>query len=622
MYKPSLRFLEAASIFLFFLQALRVIFSVLFGIIYDQVFAGPMDLWLFASNLLVLAALVLPALAPRDPRPMWLALLAVLAALGRIALSVNDAGVRYWGALVVLATGGLYLAALLASARPLVLPGLVAALVLDQLLRVVGQTYDVSLRPGWLPIQALWAAALVLVAGWQIRRSVSIRRAYGAPGGLWGLAIGAFLFLETSLLSLPNAIARWSDGSYALLATLLIAVTLIPVAPILRWRLLQTMCHGRRARLALAGLLVLALLVGYFTKGAIPACALLVAQGAAMIGLACLLSGPPARLRSIGPQLALGLVLFLLLNFFNAFAFTYPYVLPEMRGLGWAVYLAAALVFGAALVIQRIPTRSRDELSARLAWPFAGTPLALAVALVAVWPRPAAPLPDTGTLRVGTYNIHYGYDADWHFTLEEIAQTIAASGADIVALQEVDTGRLTSYGVDDALYLARQLSMQAVYLPTVEHLTGIALLVRGPLGPGDGRLLASLQEQTGVVHATLEPGGLQLHAYGVWIGLSDEDTQTQIRQALDFTGSQRPAVFGGDFNSQPDSPVVQAIRQAGFVDPFIALGIDPPPTDPAIDPQIRIDYVWIRDLAPLRAWVSESLASDHRMVVVEVKVGH
>lgn len=59
--------------------------------------------------------------------------------------------------------------------------------------------------------------------------------------------------------------------------------------------------------------------------------------------------------------------------------------------------------------------------------------------------------------------------------------------------------------------------------------------------------------------------------------------------------------------------------QAGFADPFVALGIDPPPpTDPAIDPQIRIDYVFTRHLKPSSAEVLSSLASDHRMVIVEM----
>ena len=53
--------------------------------------------------------------------------------------------------------------------------------------------------------------------------------------------------------------------------------------------------------------------------------------------------------------------------------------------------------------------------------------------------------------------------------------------------------------------------------------------------------------------------------------------------------------------------------------PFTELGIDPaPPTSPAMNPASRIDFVWLRGLSIIRAWVSESLASDHRMVAVDI----
>jgi endonuclease/exonuclease/phosphatase (EEP) superfamily protein YafD len=135
----------------------------------------------------------------------------------------------------------------------------------------------------------------------------------------------------------------------------------------------------------------------------------------------------------------------------------------------------------------------------------------------------------------------------------------------------------------------------------------------------EGRLITSLQEQTGVVHVELDWSGRRLHAFGIWMGLEDEDTQTQIEEALAFIGDRTPASFAGDFNAQPGSPVYAAVALAGFLDPFPTLGIVPAPnTSPAVDPQERIDFVWLRGLQPAQAAVSESVASDHRLVVVEV----
>jgi endonuclease/exonuclease/phosphatase family metal-dependent hydrolase len=243
------------------------------------------------------------------------------------------------------------------------------------------------------------------------------------------------------------------------------------------------------------------------------------------------------------------------------------------------------------------------------------------ITVVSVWPQPVAPIPQTGEVIAGTYNIHYGYDGPWHLSLEAQAETIEESGADIIALQEVDAGRMTSYAIDNAYYLSRQLNMNVVYLPTVEHLTGIALLHRGEAIETEGHWVTSSQEQTGVIYAMLMAGDHPVHAYGTWIGLSNEDTLNQINEALAYIGEHYPAVFGGDFNSIPDSPVTRAIMKAGFVDPFVELGIIPAPnTSPAVHPSERIDYVWIRGLTPIDAWVPDSLASDHRMVLTKVKI--
>ena len=611
-----LRTFVAVSVLLFFIQGLRVIFSVMFGIIYDQVFEGPMNSWLIISNLLVIVALIAPSLTPRRLTIKWLAAFALLTAIARVALSVNDASVRYWGALVTLAFGGLYQAGLLKEDRALFTSSLVSALALDQLLRVAGYTYDLSLRPEWLPVLLVWAALVSILALW-ISRSHVESESSGGISWLDGLVLGGFLFLETSLLAMPNGIARWTDIPYSVVAPLLLTVTLLAVLPEIQTRIVE-ICERGSVRIGLAVVLVIGLILGYFTKGIVSGLVLIIVQATALASLLCILSSDTTKGHLTGVQFSLGMFFLLLLNFFNSFAFTYPYVLPVMRGLGWVVYMVAGLILGFRVVRVVISVKAKPPSgdSAMIGLVSLG---AIALSILMVWPQPAAPLSESGSLRAATYNIHYGYDDDWHFMLEEMAQAIESADVDVIALQEVDTGRMTSYFVDDALYLARRLRMNVAYLPAVEHLTGIALLYRGPEVPMDQRLLTSLQEQTGIVGVRLELQGKSIYAFGIWMGLSDEDTQRQITEALQFIGEKSPATFGGDFNARPNSPVAVAIEEDDFVDPFVVLDITPAPaTSPAIDPKGRIDFVWLRDLIPLRAWVSDSLASDHRMVVVEV----
>ncbi len=617
-----LRIIEAMSVMLFFFQGLTVAISVLFGIIYDQVFAGSPGPWLVLSVLLVAAALVAAAASPPGPTRTWLAVLASTVGIARVALSINIAEVRFVGSLIVLAAGGLYLAGLLTARRPVVLPAIMGGLALQQVFQAVGLTYDVTLQPWWLPIQIVWGALIVVLAVVVGRRSAAgDRRA--SQLGIWsGLAVGGVIFVETSLLSLPHAIARWSDVAYPFVAIWTFVVTIGLLIPRVRHEINHRVGTWQTGRAAVAAALPLAILAAYFTEGILSVVALMLSQGLTLVLLACLVDARSDRPKATGLMLASGLALVLLLNFLNAFAFTYPYSLPFMRGMGWVPYFLATILAGVGILGQAPVTVSWNELSPRLDFSLPFGIVGLAAILLTVRPQPVDILPPSGVIRIASYNIHYGYDRPWHFTLDEIALTIEEEQVDVIALQEVDTGRLTSYAVDDALYLGRRLHMNVAYLPTVEHLTGIALLYKGPKVHFESQLLSSLQEQTGIIHVPLEIDHRFLHAFAIWLGLENEDTDRQIGEALSFIGERSPASFGGDFNSGPESSVAASITQAEFEDPFSTLGIVPPPlTDPAIDPTQRIDFVWLRDLTPRSAWVSESLASDHRMVIVEIEPG-
>lgn len=598
----------AISITLFFFQGLRTVFSSLFGIIYDQVLEGPVTLWLGTSSLLLLVALTAPSFIPGRFERGLLPLAIAICALARLAMTLSRTDIRYWSALLVVFAGAFFLRIYLERMPREAMIAILGALVAGQLLRNLGTTYDLSLRPGWLAVQILWTVLLAAALIWGREDIPAEAR---SPGWLVGLAFGAFLFLEISLLSLPNAISRWSDGSYFVLVPALLAVTVLPLVPGV-WEGTQIWLGTNLAPRVLVALAMMAgLAVGYFRFGPLAGLALLLVQAVLLLSMVVLFGVE----RSDGPGrlwLPMGFVFFLLLNYFNTFAFTYPYTLPAMRGMGWALYLIAGAVISGTLMIapravelMRPPVASLAILGG----------IALVVSAAAAFPRSTGILPSGDSLSIATYNIHYGYDGEWNFTLDQQAETIRESGADVVALQEVDTGRLTSYSVDDALYLAQRLGMQEAYLPTIEHLTGIAVLYRGPRAPVTSRLLPSNEEQTGIIGVSLSLGEVEVGAYGVWIGLESSEAARQVERALEFIGDQSVVAFAGDFNLEHGEPPIERIGGAGFIDPFQALGMDPPPpTAPAIEPTRQIDFVWLRGLFPSSAEISASLASDHRLV--------
>ena len=623
--RNRLRTVEAAAILLFLVQAVRVLFSVLFGVIYDAVFAGPMNMSMVTSVLLALLAFLTPLLAPRRRRGIQLTLLvtSLVVFLSRIPLTLNNPDFRLYSSLLIVAGGGLYAAALLRE-RAVSFPRLfIAAWAGDQLFRAFGHTFDITLRDGWLPYQIVISVALAVLSVVAFYGEVfrhPPRQAEEASelrlGFLGGLAIGAFIFLETSLLAFPNAIARWSRVSYSVLTPSLLLITLLPLLPGVQ-ALLHRLFTKQVWGLLLSLFTCLCLAVGYLLQGWLAGIALLMAQLLVLLALpGALLSVRRGKRERIGLNLALGLVFFLLINFAFAFAFTYAYTLEFFRGAGLPIVLVAGLL-ATLPAARRRPSPTEEPSAWQRRWSAAGiVGIAALVILSAVFARPPAlRLKDAGPkVRVGTYNIHYGYNTSWQFQLEEMARTIEESGADIVALQEVDACRITSYGVDNALWLGRRLGMEAIYQPTVEHLTGIALLSRFPVRQVEGELLTSRLEQTAIVHAQVEVGDDILDAYGIWLGLEPEERAVQLGEALDFIG-EGPATLGGDFNATPDSPIYRRLVDGGFTDG--AAADDASPTSPSEAPRNRIDYVWIRGLRPTDAKVLDSTASDHRMVVVE-----
>jgi hypothetical protein len=69
---------------------------------------------------------------------------------------------------------------------------------------------------------------------------------------------------------------------------------------------------------------------------------------------------------------------------------------------------------------------------------------------------------ETDTLRIMTYNVHSCKGMDGKLDTHRIARLIARAQPDVVALQELDAGRVRSHGMDQAQLIARHLRMADV----------------------------------------------------------------------------------------------------------------------------------------------------------------
>jgi len=106
-----LRTLEATTVLLFIVQSVRVLFSVLFGLIYDVIFAETVAFTTLGLIMAcVFAAFLTPLVAPRRRSRTLMFGTAVVAALARVVVTINLAEVRLWSSIVLIAAGGVYAA--------------------------------------------------------------------------------------------------------------------------------------------------------------------------------------------------------------------------------------------------------------------------------------------------------------------------------------------------------------------------------------------------------------------------------------------------------------------------------------------------------------------------------
>ena len=224
-------------------------------------------------------------------------------------------------------------------------------------------------------------------------------------------------------------------------------------------------------------------------------------------------------------------------------------------------------------------------------------------------------------LVVVSFNIHSAQDGN-RTDLGRITQELRAWKADVVLLQEVDSGRRGTGFVEQARALAEALDMSWVYGPNQQRPDGgpigNAVLTKFPIkSSGNIRLpLAGGKQHRGLLHAVLDVEGNEVSVYSTHFDhISGRARVAQARVAAQqVTRDDRPTILGGDLNAPAGSAPLQVLRAAGLGDAW-AVGEGSGLTAPAHRPRSRIDFLlhdaWI---VPKQAVVLASSVSDHRAV--------
>ncbi|WP_329156924.1 endonuclease/exonuclease/phosphatase family protein [Streptomyces anulatus] len=246
-------------------------------------------------------------------------------------------------------------------------------------------------------------------------------------------------------------------------------------------------------------------------------------------------------------------------------------------------------------------------------------------------------------LRVATYNIHAGAGVDGVFDLDRQTAELRSLDADVIGLQEVDRHWGDRSGWRDlAGELARRLRMHVSFAPIysldpaqpggprAEY--GVAVLSRHRIVGAENHEITRLSTQDpnpvpapapGFGEVVVRVRGLPVHVYVTHLDYRP-DPAVRVAQVADtrriMAEDRGPRILLGDFNAEPDAPELAPLwRELADADPGA-------PTFPAQDPVKRIDFVAVSKGGPgaritvRKAWVPETVASDHRPVVADLLV--
>jgi endonuclease/exonuclease/phosphatase family metal-dependent hydrolase len=246
----------------------------------------------------------------------------------------------------------------------------------------------------------------------------------------------------------------------------------------------------------------------------------------------------------------------------------------------------------------------------------------------------------SSTFKVLVYNVHAGKDAGGKDNLQRVADLVREVEADVVLFQEVDKGTRRSGGVDQPAEYARRTGYHVVFGRSLDYdggEYGIAVLSRWPIrrdsaihlpvDPPQERSGGSHEPRIAMSTIIAAPFG-DVAVFNTHIDASGDDrwrlqeirTIEQLAQSAVRAGTTR-VLFGGDFNSTPESVVQMQLRASGFRDSWQTCGSGDGFSYPADSSRKRIDYLFlIAGVECTAARVVNTEASDHRPVLFTLRI--
>ncbi len=257
--------------------------------------------------------------------------------------------------------------------------------------------------------------------------------------------------------------------------------------------------------------------------------------------------------------------------------------------------------------------------------------------------KPAVPQPRV-QLRVVTYNVHHCRGLDGKFAPDRIVRVLRDLDPDIVALQELESGRTRSRHEDQLAAIAEELGLRACFCPAIEQdgeRYGHAILAREDVVlkkrarlPAGGRMFPEPREALAVTVKVLDQ---EILVVGTHLGLAAAERAAQIDHLVtpDWLGgvpADQPAIFLGDLNLVPGGSLYRRLvapwQQPNGVATFRDVQAHAPShvackTFPSFLPVRTLDHIFVTpqfDVVHVHTPVNQLTrrASDHLPLVADL----
>ncbi|MBN2593430.1 MAG: endonuclease/exonuclease/phosphatase family protein [Sedimentisphaerales bacterium] len=232
-------------------------------------------------------------------------------------------------------------------------------------------------------------------------------------------------------------------------------------------------------------------------------------------------------------------------------------------------------------------------------------------------------------VKVLTYNIYHGEDANGGSNLDAVAGIINLLKPDLVAFQEVDNKTRRAKGLDLTAELSQRTGMKGIFGKAMDYDGGgygEAVLSRYPILETKNNPLphTAKAEPRAALEVRIElSGGVKMAFVGTHLD-HQRDQSNRMMQAKRimelYENYDLPIVLAGDLNATPGSdPINLLLGQWSY-----AAQDNPKPTYPSTRPARKIDYIMYK---PKDRWkvvevrvIDEKIASDHCPVLAVLEL--